>query len=237
MRSTVTPWLVMVVAAAVGGVLSLAVSDWVTRLWNVSDMEGGRALLVIFFFTPLGLLFGAGVGYISSASSAGSPPLRPLILAVLITTAGVVVTGGIAVGIRGIPDQPPLTHGPRVLDLQLRFAPGTTVESLRARDTRADLRVSFKGRRDVFLNFDGASVSDEGLVIPARALMRRQSDGYYWVVVHNVDTTWPQIDFRFHRDPGPGGTGWSDWSAGDYAEPGVAEALALRWRLRAAGER
>ena len=43
-----------VITAVVGMFLAIFASDYLTRLYHVSDMEGQRGMAVIFLFAPLG---------------------------------------------------------------------------------------------------------------------------------------------------------------------------------------
>ena len=55
-----------VITAVVGMFLAIFASDYLTRLYHVSDMEGQRGMAVIFLFAPLGLVVGFIIGVIAA---------------------------------------------------------------------------------------------------------------------------------------------------------------------------
>ena len=58
--------LVALLTAIVGCVLAVPVGDYLTRLAEVSDFEGGRGYMVFFICTPIGFLAGFIIGLVSS---------------------------------------------------------------------------------------------------------------------------------------------------------------------------
>src|SRR6266403_2109187 len=53
-----------VITAVAGIILAYFASDYLTRLYHVSDMEGRRGMTVIFLFAPLGIIVGFVVGIV-----------------------------------------------------------------------------------------------------------------------------------------------------------------------------
>lgn len=58
--------------AVVGCILSVLASSYLTELYHVSNFEGGRGMLVVFFFAPLGLIAGFVVGLVVAILSGGA---------------------------------------------------------------------------------------------------------------------------------------------------------------------
>src|SRR5207253_11014948 len=55
---------IALITAAVGMFLAVFASDYLTRIYHVSDMEGQRGMAVIFLFAPLGIIVGCVVGIV-----------------------------------------------------------------------------------------------------------------------------------------------------------------------------
>ena len=58
--------LIVFITAVAGLVLGAIVGDYITRALHVSEMEGGRGMMVVFFCAPLGGMVGAVIGLIVS---------------------------------------------------------------------------------------------------------------------------------------------------------------------------
>ena len=60
---------IALITALAGAFLAIFASDYLTRLYRVSDMEGQRGTAVVFLFAPLGLIVGFAIGLIVSLRS------------------------------------------------------------------------------------------------------------------------------------------------------------------------
>src|SRR5260370_31165337 len=55
---------IALITAIVGMFLAVFASDYLTKLYHVSDMEGQRGMTVLFLFAPLGIIVGFVVGIV-----------------------------------------------------------------------------------------------------------------------------------------------------------------------------
>ena len=113
---------VAIITAVVGGALGIFCGDYTTRMLRVSDMEGGRGMLVVFVIGPLAFIFGGIVGLIVGVVSK-----RPGFLGFMrAQVLSLLIVGGIAGFFTGIlylgSDKPPKIDGKNLtLDFELRI--------------------------------------------------------------------------------------------------------------------
>ena len=60
---------IALITAVAGGFIAIVAADYLTKLYHVSDMEGQRAMAVVFLFGPLGLTVGFVIGLIVALRS------------------------------------------------------------------------------------------------------------------------------------------------------------------------
>ena len=66
---------IVCITAVAGCVLGIIVGDYITRALHVSEMEGGRGMMVIFLCAPLGAISAGIVGLIVSLLIKESGPV------------------------------------------------------------------------------------------------------------------------------------------------------------------
>src|SRR5260370_1279047 len=69
---------VALITALVGMFLAVFASDYLTKLYHVSDREGQRGMTVIFLFAPLGIIVGFVVGIVVALCARGQEYFAPL---------------------------------------------------------------------------------------------------------------------------------------------------------------
>src|SRR5438552_3940937 len=60
---------IALITAVFGMFLAIFASDYLTKLYRVSDMEGQRGMTVVFLFGPLGIIVGFVIGIIVALSA------------------------------------------------------------------------------------------------------------------------------------------------------------------------
>ena len=89
---------IALITAVVGMFLAVFASDYLTRLYHVSDMEGQRGMTVIFLFAPLGIIVGFLIGLITALRTHWPGFigfLKTQALSVLVTIALATVVSGL----------------------------------------------------------------------------------------------------------------------------------------------
>jgi hypothetical protein len=158
-------------------VLTFLAADKLTRLYHVSDMEGGRGMLLVFIYAPAGLLAGLVVGWIVARH------LQPSGLAGWGKAGGVALLAvaaliGAVFGLAWLAaDHPPTLGGrPVHLELQIRLPDDAGLpEDLHAADLHASLDEGTRANRFAQLALDSAAVRDGYLVVPGIAWLFTQN--------------------------------------------------------------
>src|SRR6266566_4559269 len=110
--------------AITGAVLSVVASLYLTELYHVSDVEGGRGMLIFFALAPLGLIVGFIIGLIVALRSRGTG------FGGFAKAQGIAL--GIAIGLAAIgsgilylaADHPPKLDGkPLALEFEVKIPP------------------------------------------------------------------------------------------------------------------
>lgn len=149
------------ITAIIGTGLAVFSADYLTKLYHVSDMEGGRGMVVIFLFAPLGFIVGFIIGFVVSLlnrwpGSVGFAKTQGL--SILITTA---LAGLVSGSLYLAADKPPTLGGKELtLDFELRLPP--TIQ-LPAELTDFNVRVLLYGygRSERYAEIDMKSIAQQ----------------------------------------------------------------------------
>ena len=180
--------LIGMITAVGSCVLAFLVADYITRLLEVSDFEGGRGVHRYFVGGGLGILVGLTTGLL-----AGIFTKRDGLLGFLRAQGlSFLIIALLAGAITGIPwllsDKPPRINGKRlVLDFELSIPPSIEIPAEPNGSTiRAILYTSNRTSRYGFIDWKGISRGSDRITIPGRiSLLTHSSSRILFMSVGN----------------------------------------------------
>ena len=229
-----------VITAVLGMFLAIFASDYLTRLYHVSDMEGQRGMAVIFLFAPLGLIVGFLIGVIAAlrtrwAGVVGFIKTQGLSILIVIAIAAA-VSGLLWVGA----DKPPKIDGKEVvLEFELKIPPTIQIPAeLNDYTIRASLYTDNKENR--VASIDAESITKQvGYVIVSGtvALMSHSANRSLFASIGNEPGGSQFIDLKtLPAAPRKENETWSDWTPAtqraDLSSVPEPERIAVRYRVR-----
>jgi MFS family permease len=229
-----------VITAVVGMFLAIFASDYLTRLYHVSDMEGQRGMAVIFLFAPLGLIVGFVIGVIAALRTRWSGVLgfiKTQGLSILIVIAiAAAVSGLLWVGA----DKPPKIDGKEVvLEFELKIPPTIQIpEELNDYTIRGSLYVDNKENRYVSIDLKSMTKQDGYVTVSGTvALMSHSANRSLFASIGNEPGGSQFIDLKtLPAAPRKENETWSDWTLAtqrtDLTPVPETERIAVRYRLR-----
>jgi MFS family permease len=228
------------ITAVVGMFLAIFASDYLTRLYRVSDMEGQRGMAVIFLFAPLGLVIGFVIGVIAALRTrwsgfVGFIKTQGLSILIVIATA-VAVSGLLWLGA----DKPPKIDGKElVLEFELKIPPAIQIpEELNDYTIRASLYADNKDNRYASIDLKSMTKQDGYVVIAGTtALMSHSANRSLFASIGNEPGGSQFIDLRtLPAAPRKENETWSDWilatQRADLTPVPEPERIAVRYRVR-----
>ena len=233
---------IALITAVVGMFLAIFASDYLTRLYHVSDMEGQRGMTVIFLFAPLGIIVGFVVGIVT-ALLARWPGFKGFVkaqgLSILITIAFAAVVSGLCwMGA----DHPPKIDGKNLtLDFELKIPPAISLpDELNDYNIRASLYANNRDNRYAKIDIRSITKADGSTIVPGSAeLISSSANRSLLAHVGNEPTASQFIELKnLPATPRKQNDAWSEWiTATQYAdlkpvpEP---ERMSVRYRVRVA---
>jgi MFS family permease len=229
-----------VITAVVGMFLAIFASDYLTRLYHVSDMEGQRGMAVIFLFAPLGLIVGFVIGVIAALRTRWSGVLgfiKTQGLSILIVIAiAAAVSGLLWVGA----DKPPKIDGKEVvLEFELKIPPTIQIpEELNDYTIRGSLYVDNKENRYVSIDLKSMTKQDGYVTVSGTvALMSHSANRSLFASIGNEPGGSQFIDLKtLPAAPRKENETWSDWTLAtqraDLTPVPEPERIAVRYRVR-----
>src|SRR6266403_5842973 len=168
-----------VITAFAGMFLAIFASDYLTRLYHVSDMEGQRGMTVLFLFAPVGILAGFLIGLITALRTRW-----PGFIGFLNTQGlSLLITIAIAAAVFGLvwlgADKPPKIDGNNLtLDFELKIPPAIRVPSESTpNNIYAGLYASNRDNRLAILDFKSIARPGGYVIIPGTVeLMSHSAD-------------------------------------------------------------
>ena len=229
-----------VITGVVGMFLSIFASDYLTRLYHVSDMEGQRGMAVIFLFAPLGLVVGFLIGVIAALRT------RWLGFVGFIKTQGlsiliVIAIGGAVSGVLWLgANKPPKIDGKELmLDFELKIPPAIqTPEELNDYTIRAGLYANSKDNRHATIDLKSITKQDDYVIVSGTAaLMSHSANRSLLVSIGNEPGASQFIDLKtLPAAPRKENEIWSDWTLAtqraDLTPVPETERIAVRYRVR-----
>jgi hypothetical protein len=226
-----------VITAVVGMFLAIFASDYLTRLYHVSDMEGQRGMAVIFLFAPLGLVVGFLIGVIAALRTRGSGFIKTQALSILI----VIAIGGAVSGVLWLgANKPPKIGGKElVLEFELRIPPAIQIPAELNDDTiRASLYVDNRDNRHASIDLKSMTKQDSYLIVSGTVeLMSHSANRSLFASIGNEPGASQFIDLKtLPAAPRKENETWSDWTLAtqraDLTPVPETERIAVRYRVR-----
>src|SRR5438046_8724411 len=169
-------FVISLLTAIAGGILSVVASLYLTELYHVSNFEGGRGMLIFFALAPLGLIVGFIVGLVVALRSRGTG------FGGFAKAQGIAL--GIAIGLAAVvsgilylaADHPPKLDGkPLALEFELKI-PRTlrlpvqpSVQAL-----HASLYANYRDNGYALLDYDKIASRDGYFFVPGKASLLSQ---------------------------------------------------------------
>ena len=234
---------IALITALASAFLAIFASDYLTRLYHVSDMEGQRAMTVAFLFTPLGLIVGFIIGLVVSLRSR-RPGFAGFLFAQglsILSTIGLtaVVSGFAWLGA----DHPPKMRGKNVaLEFELKIPPAISLPAeMNDYSIRANLYATNRDNRYANIDIHSVTRADGFTTVPGSAVLLSRAPNRS-LLVSVGDEPHPSQLFQLNNlPPSPRTeTDWSEWiTSTQYAdlqpvpEP---QRMSLRYRFRAVSD-
>jgi len=229
-----------VITAVVGMFLAIFASDYLTRLYHVSDMEGQRGMAVIFLFGPLGLVVGFLIGVIAALRThwsgfVGFIKTQGLSIVIMISV-GAAVSGLLWLGA----DKPPKIDGKElVLEFELKIPPAIQIpEELNDYTIRASLYVNNRDNSYASLDLKSITKQDGYVIVPGTAaLMSHSANRSFFICIGNEPGASQFVDLKtLPAAPRKENETRSDWTLAtqraDLTPVPDPERIAVRYRVR-----
>ena len=230
---------IALITAVVGMFLAVFASDYLMRLYHVSDMEGQRGMTVIFLFAPLGIIVGFLIGLITALRTRWPGFigfLKTQALSILVTIAPATVVSGLC---WVAADKPPKIDGNNLtLDFELKIPPAVRVPSESTpNDIYASLYASNRDNRSAILDFKSIARPDGYLIIPGTAdLVSHSADRELLASMGNETGASQFIHLNLPAAPRKEDETWSRWilatQRADLSPVPEPERIAVRYRVR-----
>ena len=230
---------IALITAVVGMFLAVFASDYLMRLYHVSDMEGQRGMTVIFLFAPLGIIVGFLIGLITALRTRWPGFigfLKTQALSILVTIALATVVSGLC---WVAADKPPKIDGNNLtLDFELKIPPAVRVPSESTpNDIYASLYASNRDNRSAILDFKSIARPDGYLIIPGTAdLVSHSADRELLASMGNETGASQFIHLNLPAAPRKEDETWSRWilatQRADLSPVPEPERIAVRYRVR-----
>ena|SRR6267143_1221774 len=163
--------------AIASGFVALFCSAYVTDLYKVSNLEGGRGMLIMFFFVPVGLVFGFVVGLIFGLRSR-KPGVAGFAKTLGFALASVIVLGSAVTGVAYlVASKPPLLNRKSLtLDFELKI-PSTIQLPPEPSENNLHASLYTNNREDdhVLIDYKAIHRENDSMIVPGTATLVSQN--------------------------------------------------------------
>lgn len=230
---------VAILTAVVGCVLGAIVGDYLTRLAQVTEMEGQRGMMVIFVCAPLGIL----VGLISGAAAAllnRRPGFAGFLRAQGWALLTVLLLAGLLFGIPYLLSDKPPRLGGKQLELQFELRAPATIQIPDQPDgysIRVSLYTDNRQSRFGFIDWQSIRRESGHVIIPGRLplLTHSRSRSLLASIGDAVEAS-QFLELKLPPAPGEQDKEWSDWitatQRADLSPVPESERFAVRYRVQ-----
>lgn len=230
---------IALITAVVGMFLAVFASDYLTKLYHVSDMEGQRGMTVIFLFAPLGIIVGFIIGIVVALC------VRRTGFVGFVRTQGlsILITIGLATIVSGLcwvaADKPPKINSKNLtLDFELKIPAAISVPSESVpNNIYASLYANNRDNRLAILDFKSVARQDGYVIIPGTAELMSHSASRDLLASMGNETGASQfIHLNLPAAPRKEDEMWSQWilatQRADLSPVPEPERMAVRYRVR-----
>ena len=225
--------------AIAGGFIAVISSSYLTDLYNVSNFEGGRGMLIVFFFAPVGFLIGFVVGLIFALRSR-RPGFAGFATALSFALVSVFVLDGAVTGVAYLAaNKPPLINGKFLtLEFELKIPPTIQFPAEPSENNfHASLYANNRDNGYASIDYKAIRRENNSVIVPGTAtLMSHSSNRELLASVENEPGGTQFISLALPAAPGKEDEKWSDWipatndfNLGPVPEP---ERILARYRIR-----
>jgi MFS family permease len=200
--------------AIVGGVLAVVASLYLTKLYQVSDFEGGGGMLIFFALAPLGLIVGFIIGLVVALVTRADG-FRGFVKA-----QGVAVGSALALAAIGsavlylVADHPPKLGGKSLaLEFELKIPTALKLPAEASVQTlHASLYANNRDNHFATLDYDKIAKRDGYIFVPGKASLLSQTSNRNLLVSVESDGGASQfIKLNLRANPRKEDEVWSDW--------------------------
>jgi hypothetical protein len=231
--------IIALFTAFFGCLLAFFVGDYLSRLAQMSNMEGGRGMFVVFVCAPLGILVGLVIGIVSSIWVRRQGPTGFLIA----QGWSLLIVCGLAGLLAGVPyllsDKPPTVDGKRVeLQFELRAPATFTIpDQPDGHSIRVSLYADNRQDEYAFIDWSGIIKDPEHATIPGHVpLLTHSKTRSLLASIGNEPVASQFIELRIPPKPRKDDEAWSDWifatQRADLSPVSESERMAIRYRVR-----
>jgi MFS family permease len=227
------------VTAIAGAVLSTAASVYLTELYHVSDLEGGRGMLIFFALAPLGFIVGLIIGLGAALLSRGTG-FGGLAKAQGVALGAIVTLTSLVSGILYLAaDHPPKLDGKSLaLDFELKIPPTLKLPTEPGMENlHASLYANDHDNRYALLDYGKMAMRDGYVFIPGKASLLSQTFNRDLLVSIESEGGAAQfIKLKLRAKPTKEDEEWSDWmmatERADLSPVPEADRIAVRYRVQ-----
>ena len=232
-------FFVALLTAVAGCILAFPIGDYLTRLAQVSDFEGGRGYMLIFVCAPIGIVVGFIVGIVSSLliHRRGTSGFFIALSWSLLTAC---IFAGLLVAVPyALSDKPPRIHGKR-LQLQFQVRAPATVKIPDQPDgysIRVGLYIDGRESRFAFIDWNSITRDSEHVTISGNVpLLTHSRSRSLLALIGNTVEASQFIELELPSNPREQDEKWSDWivakERADLSPVPESERFSARYRVQ-----